>query len=116
MPVTVSSSSTKKSLQLTAIVDTGTSVTALAQRHIDYLGLRPIGSMNVNDKDGASTPTLLYRADIILNGVQGIRDWRIMGCPIPGDDMLLGMDILSYCAIQMGPTKDGGFGITIALP
>lgn len=102
-------------MQLTAIVDTGTSVSAIASRHVERLCLEPVGTMRVNDKDGAQQPTTLCAADLILNGNIGMRI-RVAVLPIPGDDILLGMDVLSLCSFQMGQLKSGGYGVTIALP
>ena len=109
IPWTVVNSCEHKALRLTSIVDTGTSHTAIALRHAQALGLQPVGTLPINDKDGAAVPYPLYRVDLVFSRQCFIRDQVVVGLPLPAEDMLLGMDVLSQCRFVMGKAQDGKY-------
>lgn len=109
IPWTVVNSCERKALRLTSIVDTGTSTTAIALRHAQALGLKPVGTLPINDKDDAAVPYPLFKVDLVFSRQCFIRDQVVVGLPLPSEDMLLGMDVLSQCRFAMGKDRSGTY-------
>lgn len=115
IPWTIVNSSNRKAMRMTSIVDTGTSTTAIALRYAHALGLRQVGTLPINDKDGSSQPYPLFVADIVFSPECFIRNHVMVGLPLPSEDMLLGMDVLAHCRFSMGKESDGKYHIQITV-
>ena len=93
-----------KSARLTALIDTGATVTGVSQSIVRELEMSSINNRKLSVKTASGNAEMkVYRATIRLLGNNNVRsgehDIKIVGLPFAWRefDMILGMDVLSRC-------------------
>jgi hypothetical protein len=99
-------------LQVRALIDTGTDVTALAPRVRQLLGLAPVLSTSTLTAGGQVTVDL-FEVSVVITGPKGtagpmyVRPYLLvteLATPLPNLEVLIGRDILAECLFQQdGP-------------
>jgi predicted aspartyl protease len=83
-------------VQVTALIDTGASVTAISQGIAQQLGLQPVGIQSVSTPSSPSANMPLYAIRVVLNTVVfDVTAIEANGLAAQGIGALLGRDVLS---------------------
>lgn len=83
-------------IQVTALIDTGASVTAISQGIAQQLGLQPVGMQPVSTPSSPSANMPLYAIRVVLNNVVfEVTAIEATGLAVQGIGALLGRDVLS---------------------
>ena len=83
-------------VQVTALVDTGASVTAISQGIAQQLGLQPVGMQPVSTPSNPSANMPLYAVRVVINTVVfEVTAIEAAGLAVQGIGALLGREVLS---------------------
>lgn len=89
-------------ISVTALLDTGSTVSALGSRSIQRLGLDHVGDVSIFTPTGAAAhPTRQYEVDLAFPGGQIVYDLLVVEASLEaqGIDLLVGRDVLMHAVL-----------------
>lgn len=101
--------------EVDAVWDTGCTHTHIAQRIADKLGLEPEGVGKSYSADSIGYDNL-YHLDIMLPNRQVIHNMEVYASALPGDEMLIGLDIICMGDFAISRKRDGGCMFSFRIP
>lgn len=102
-------------MNLVALWDTGCTDTHISQRIVDALKLEQYGIGRAANMVGY-TVNNSYLVDIQLPFHRIIKNYEVYAGPLPGIDVIIGMDIIKYCDFSISNDGKGYCTCSIRYP